>query len=97
MNVSVQQHNDMQKGNNRPLNQKHSHLLGNDSSRSDALPQRTFEVNRMRENSSFIFICYVKTVPVYDFKLVWVVLYPSVRIFQNDLLYQQEQNNNVSL
>ena len=26
------------------------------------------------KNSSFIFICYVKTVPVYDFKLVWVRL-----------------------
>ena len=33
----------------------------------------------MGENSSFIFTCYVKTVKVYDFKLVWVVLDPSVQ------------------
>ena len=43
--------------------------------------KRTCEVNRMGENSSFIFICYVKTVPVYDFKLVWVVLQSSVKQF----------------
>ena len=41
----------------------------------------TCEVKRMGENSSFIFICYVKTVPVYDFVLVCVVLYPSVKEF----------------
>ena len=48
--------------------------------------QRTCEVNRMGENSSFIFTCYVKNVPVYDFKLVRVVLHPSVKdFFRNDL------------
>ena len=41
--------------------------------------QRTCEVNRMGENSSFIFTCCVKTVPVYDFKLVWAVLDPSFK------------------
>ena len=39
------------------------------------------EVNRMAENRSFIFTCYVKTVPVYDFELVWVVRHPSVKEF----------------
>ena len=43
--------------------------------------KRTCEVNRMGENSSFTFTCYVKTVPVYDFKLVWVVLHPCVKEF----------------
>ena len=42
--------------------------------------QRTCEVNRMGENSSFIFTCYVKTVPVYDFKLVWIVLKNAISI-----------------
>ena len=32
--------------------------------------ERTCKVNTMGENSSFIFICYLKTVPVYDFRLV---------------------------
>ena len=38
--------------------------------------------------SLFIFTCYIKTVPVYDFKLVGEVSCPSVkeRIFQNNLL-----------
>ena len=31
---------------------------------------RTHKVDTMDENSSFIFTCYVKTVPVYDFKLI---------------------------
>ena len=43
--------------------------------------QRTCEVNTMGENSLFIFTCYVKTVPVYDLKLVLVVLHPSVTEF----------------
>ena len=33
----------------------------------------------MGENSSFTSTCFVKTVPVYDFKLVWVVLRLSVK------------------
>ena len=37
---------------------------------ADALHQRTCEVERMGEISSFIFTCYIKIVPVYDFKLV---------------------------
>ena len=45
------------------------------------LLKRTCEVNTMRENSSFIFTCYVKTFPVYDFKLLWVVLHPSDKEF----------------
>ena len=36
------------------------------------MARRTCKVDRMGENSSFIFTGYVKTVPVYDFKLVWV-------------------------
>ena len=43
--------------------------------------QGTNEVNRMGENSSFIFACYVKTGPAYDFKIVWVVLHLSVKKF----------------
>ena len=30
---------------------------------------------------ALIFTCYVKTVPVYDFKLIWIVLHPSVKEF----------------
>ena len=46
----------------------------------------------MGENSSFIFTCYLKTVPVYDFKLVWVVLHRYVKeVFKT--IYLQEQNN----
>ena len=41
--------------------------------------KRTCEVNRMAEHSFFIFTSYVKTVPVYDFKLVWVVPHSSVK------------------
>ena len=41
--------------------------------------QRTCEVNKMGENNSFI--CIIKTVPVYDFKLVWVVLHPLPKNF----------------
>ena len=48
----------------------------------------------MGENSSFIFTGYVKTVPVYDSKLVWVVLHLSVQEFFKTI-YQQEQNNDV--
>ena len=43
--------------------------------------KRTCEVNTMDESSSLIFTCYVKTVPVYYFKLVWVVLHRSVKEF----------------
>ena len=49
----------------------------------------------MGENSSFIFTCYVKTIPVYDFetvpdydfKLVWVgSIDPSVKEFTKRLV-----------
>ena len=40
---------------------------------------RLRRINAMDENSSFIFTCHVKTVLDYDFKLVCVVLYPSVK------------------
>ena len=43
--------------------------------------QSTCEVNRMGENGSFILTCYIKAVPVYDFKLVWVVLHLPVKEF----------------
>ena len=46
----------------------------------------------MGNNSSFIFTCYVKTVPVYD--LVWVVLHSSVKEFFK-MIYWQEKNNDV--
>ena len=49
--------------------------------------KRTYEINGMGENNSFIFTCYVETVSVYDFKFVWVVLHLSVKdFFQNGLL-----------
>ena len=38
----------------------------------------------MGENSSFIFACYIKTVPLYDFKLVCVVLHPSSKNFSKE-------------
>ena len=48
----------------------------------------------MGENSSFIFTWYLKTFPVYDFKLVWVVLHLYFKeLFKT--IYQQEQNNDV--
>ena len=43
--------------------------------------QRTCEVDTMGENSSFIFICYVKIVPVYNFKLVLVALHCLTKNF----------------
>ena len=43
--------------------------------------QRTCEVNRMDENDAFILTCYIKTVSVYDFKLVWVILHLPVTEF----------------
>ena len=46
-----------------------------------SLRQRTCEVNRMGENRSFILTCYMKTVSVYDFKLVWVILHLPVKEF----------------
>ena len=55
---------------------------------------RTCEVNRIGESSSIIFTCSVKTVPVYDFKLVWVVLHKSVKEYFKTI-YQQEQTNDV--
>ena len=58
------------------------------------LIRRTCEVDKMGENSSFIFTCYVKTIPVYSFKLVWVVLHPSVKDFFKTI-YLQVQNNDV--
>ena len=48
----------------------------------------------MGENSSFIFTCYIKIVPVYNFKLVWVALHLSDKEFFKTI-YQQEQNNDV--
>ena len=59
------------------------HLSNNNHDTTESEKQRTCEVNRMGENSSFIFTCYMKTVrlPVYDFKLVWVVLYPLPKNF----------------
>ena len=43
--------------------------------------KRICQVNTMGESSSFIFTFYVKTVPVYDFRLVWVVIHPSIKEF----------------
>ena len=41
-----------------------------------------------------VFSCYIKTVPVYDFKRVWVVLHLPVKEFFKTI-YQQEENNDV--
>ena len=46
---------------------------------SEFLLKRNCEVNAMGENNSFMSICYVKTVSVYDFKLVCVFPHPSVK------------------
>ena len=48
----------------------------------------------MSKNNSSILIFYVKTVPIYTFKLVWVVLHSSVKeVFKTT--YKQEQNNDI--
>ena len=41
-------------------------------------PQRTCEVNKAGENSSFIFTVFVKSVPRYHFKLAYVVLQMAI-------------------
>ena len=41
--------------------------------------QRTAEANPVGENSSFIFTVCVKSVPLYHFKLAYVVLHMAVR------------------
>ena len=43
------------------------------------LIQRTCEANPVGENSSFIFIVCVKSVPLYHFKLAYVVLHIAVK------------------
>ena len=45
-------------------------------------------------NITLFFICYGNIVPVYDFKLVWIVPNPSVKEFLKTI-YQREQNNHV--
>ena len=54
----------------------------------------TCEVNTMGEDSSFTFTRYVKTFPVDNFKLVWVVLHRTVKEFFKTIC-QQEQNYDV--
>ena len=39
------------------------------------------EPMKLIENGSSIFTCYVKTIPIYDFELVCVVLHPFVKEF----------------
>ena len=43
--------------------------------------QRTCEANQVGENSSFIFIVCVKSVPHYHFKLAYVVLHMAATEF----------------
>ena len=43
--------------------------------------QRTCEANPAGENSSFIFTIRVKSVPLYHFKLAYVVLHVAVKEF----------------
>ena len=43
--------------------------------------QRTCEVNPAGENGSFIFTLCVKSVPLYHFKLAYVVLHKNVKEF----------------
>ena len=38
-----------------------------------------YEANTVGENSSFIFLCYVKTVSLCDFKLIWILLHLTVK------------------
>ena len=42
------------------------------------LSQRTCEANAAGQNSSFIFTVCVKSVPVYHFKLAYIVLHMAV-------------------
>ena len=55
--------------------------------------KRTCEVNRMGEKSSFICTCFVITVPFYDFKLVWVILDPSVKKFFKTIYKEQNSDD----
>ena len=43
--------------------------------------QRTCEANAVGENNSFIFTVFVKSVPLYHFKLAYVVLQMAVKEF----------------
>ena len=51
------------------------------SSGSGQTPKRTYEANPVGENSSFIFTVCVKSVPLYHFKLAYVVLRMAVKEF----------------
>ena len=51
------------------------------SVRDAAEPQRTCEANPAGENSSFIFAVCVKSVPLYHFKLAYIVLPMAVKEF----------------
>ena len=59
------------------------------TSETDSALCKKLEFNMMLGHSSLtknfskgpIFTCYIKTVPVYDFKLVWVVLHLPVKNF----------------
>ena len=44
-----------------------------------SMPKRTCEANEVDENSSFIFTVCVKSVPLYHFKLAYVVLQMAVK------------------
>ena len=48
--------------------------------------QKTCEVNAAVENSSFIFTAYVKSVPLYHFKLAYVVIHMAVWLSKNFLI-----------
>ena len=54
--------------------------------------KRTCEVNRRVKIGLLFFSFYIKIVLNYDFKLVWVVLHPSVEAFFKKI-HSQEQNN----
>ena len=48
---------------------------------TEIVAKRTCQANAADENSAFIFTVFVKSVPLYHFKLVCVVLHMAVKEF----------------
>ena len=76
MNISATKQNIFIK-----LEQNLSYLYNPIKQGNVCLKERTCEANPAGENSSFIFTVCVKSVPLYHFKLAYVVLHMAVKEF----------------
>ena len=65
----------MKSGSFLSISEFNSHFQGGENRK------RTCEANAAGENSSFIFAVCVKSVPLYRFKLAYVVLHMAVKEF----------------